>query len=352
MFRWFAASLIASLVINAAWLGVRIYRHANVRMDESFPSEKSMLEVQRQKIFAEKISSPVGTVRDRYTAKQKYAHLSHLVIPFAKKQLGRVLERIDEWNDTVPPCSKEWQKQRSRPALTLYLDCSRSIGLEEKVRKALSKSTLECFREVTFAYAKLRAHESGYLDGSLKMFELMLDHKIGMKSPSYIFYMEPDCIPIRPGWLEAVERAVRFPNPHFWVRGSLFTGEPSAILMNDLENLLHINGNAWYNLGDPDFAWWYFNQVKPFFRVYGQSLAFDLDTFAYLLQRDNWIRDRGKDLKAGSGTKRVLHNRHYAHFFQYSRTIRNMWRTTYNITEVMKEHPETYLLHGGTPKIE
>ena len=64
----------------------------------------------------------------------------------------------------------------------------------------------------------------------------------------YSFLMETDCLPIRRGWLSRLQDIVAGSEP-FWILGSAYRGQ------NQLSKtyLRHINGNAVYASGVPDF---------------------------------------------------------------------------------------------------
>lgn len=146
-------------------------------------------------------------------------------------------------------------------------------------------------------------------------------------------YMEPDCVPVRKYWLDAIVDAVRPPNEYFWMKGSSFRGSVSAIYQDPpIYTLLHINGNAIYNVGDGKLYSFYRQKVKPFLLRNGASEAYDSDIFKYLL----WNKtNRAQD---------------YLHLFPHTNLIQNMWHSNYSLSEIFSPQNNTVLVHGGRQK--
>ena len=63
----------------------------------------------------------------------------------------------------------------------------------------------------------------------------------------YVFFMEPDCVPIRPDWLgQLLDRLDR---ADAWIIGSVYRGRGTL----DRRFMRHLNGNAIYAAGDAAF---------------------------------------------------------------------------------------------------
>jgi hypothetical protein len=52
-----------------------------------------------------------------------------------------------------------------------------------------------------------------------------------LQAYDYLFYMEPDTVPIREGWLDKVYEEVEFVDD-FWVKGSIYRGTQCSVLSN------------------------------------------------------------------------------------------------------------------------
>lgn len=149
----------------------------------------------------------------------------------------------------------------------------------------------------------------------------------------YGLYMEPDMRAAQGNWLMAVDAATRLPNEPFWIKGSIFRGTPQSIGPRDpIQNYIHINGNAIYNLHDPAFGRFYFQRMRKAIGVEG---GYDADFFLYLLgDRKRFYSDRVQD---------------HAHRFHFTELIANLWNTSYSLREYTVQNPWTVLVHGGSP---
>jgi len=160
-----------------------------------------------------------------------------------------------------------------------------------------------------------------------------MEGKIGITEAQYAFYMEPDCKPIRPFWLSVVDSLCRYPNPGFWIKGTIYRGGLRSINAHDLFNLLHINGNAIYNLADQAFRDFYFRQVKKYVVQNRAFAAYDTEIFRLLLDPRYYEEIKG-----------------LAHWFQFSDFIQNHWHANYSTSELRKCTDLTVIVHGGFPK--
>lgn len=163
------------------------------------------------------------------------------------------------------------------------------------------------------------------------------------KEYEYVLHIETDCLPVRAGWLDAAEREIDRAGTQSWVIGPGYFG-PSQLQLHSAYRM-HINGNAIYQTGDPDYQ--EFLQ-GPF-----------LDTLAYL------VRDGFRDLAYDTTLSLALYNlgalpealRSQISLslprFSYSNFIRNFGgsRETadpslIDIDKVFNETDQTFMLHG------
>lgn len=257
--------------------------------------------------------------------------LTHVVMPFPPAQVGEVIENLNSWI-TMTPC-----RVPRNVTLVFYISRNEPEGVGNYVIEHFSRlptAVKACYDDVRVTFEeKLRDHDS-YLYGSRIMFEQMLaGHICYGKDPSYVMYMEPDCRPIQPFWLDAVIDQVESVPEIFWMKGSVFRGDRRVFSRNPpYYAQIHINGNAIYNVGDKDFFRFYRNQVKPFVAKNDRESAYDMDIFKYLL----W----------GQGQFAA----NYLHLFHFSNFIQNHWHSPYSKKKVLAEsHNETFLVHGGIP---
>lgn len=263
------------------------------------------------------------------------SRLSHVIMPFHPRQLESVKKNLMIWSKYFP-CKKETKLEGI--GFIFYVSSSRKdiIHVEkfesELFEASASGSGKDCFRFYSIIYANLSGNNDGYLRGSRLMFEKMIKKEIsfGSVEPSYIFYMEPDCIPIRSNWLAALNNLIVSPNADFWMKGSLFRGPFDVILNNVIYNHVHINGNSIYNVSDEGFAEFYFKIVRRIIETeFIDTCAYDTDIYRALL----WNNSK--------------YTAPFFHMFQYSDFIQNYWHSEYSLTEILDNSPSTFFIHGG-----
>lgn len=257
--------------------------------------------------------------------------LTHVVMPFTYSQLPKLLQNLNTWT-VNKPC-----QNYLNVGLIFFLNEKYKIETENHLKNEFSKlDVFSCFDYIAVDF--FNEIDTGYLDGSKQMFEKMLKKKLnfGKISPYYIFYMEPDCIPIRKYWLNALNYNVIPPNQDFWMKGSIFRGNFS-VLQNVFVNHYHINGNAIYNLNDKNFSIFYFDIVKKFIfnRNHGKKMnniansPYDMDIFEALFANN------------------LEHTASYAHFFQISDFVLNFYHSNYSLKRLLNENKNSFLVHGG-----
>jgi hypothetical protein len=284
--------------------------------------------------------------------------LTHVVVPFHAKQIDRIGDFFNLWTK-YPPCVDSdtlsepfGVRMKYNPPLARSIELVFFIGSmndtsaeEETVLtfyNRLPESVKGCFSsKVVTTGHRFNKTDNGYLLGAKGMFERFLNGDLGAtQNPfHYAFYMEPDVRPIRPGWLTIVDAHCRWPSPKFWIKGSQFRGNPLPRHCKNIVTKLHINGNAIYNLRDPDFRKHYYEMVLPFLKRKGHKtwqLAYDLFFMTNVLENEEDYPVYQKHL----------------HKFVLSDFIQNRWHINYTIAEVLEESESTYLVHGGTQIVE
>ncbi len=99
------------------------------------------------------------------------------------------------------------------------LECNPSvIESTEHLLAALPK-TRKCFNRVHFLNANIPEELDYYGDGTIMMFYRAMRHPFIKEHYSYIFYMEPDVLPVQAYWIDALWTHTRVPEP-FWQKGT------------------------------------------------------------------------------------------------------------------------------------
>lgn len=269
--------------------------------------------------------------------------LSHVVIPMAMNpaQLGRLRRTFKHWNANPPCVERSWPNRphESSVTLSILLYGARTETAERQIQSmywSLNSAARSCFAELQILGADLPAHTDKHVAGSQAMFETLLNNTLDIKDMQYVFWMEPDTVPIRADWLNALDRACRT-GERFWIKGSALRHDLRRDIITQRYGshfLYHINGNALYNLRPNEYPAFYRNQLIPYLEATNaRHSAFDLAPARFLLAPENegvW--------------------RENAHRFQYTEIIQNRWGENYLPFERAQRFPGTFLIHGGIPE--
>ena len=265
--------------------------------------------------------------------------LTHIIIPFHIKQLKLVELNIKKWKKYWP-CEPN-QNLFDPPKLIFYVGSSfqNELNIKNLVKRLGNlKESFECFsnpEKIEIATYEFTKEQDKHILGARLMFEncLKKNHEL-FRDINYMFYMEPDCRPIKKNWLIALQSEV-YDNANFWMKGAFFRGDIKFLYENEyLPNKYHINGNSIYNLGSDYFADFYFKTLRPYIKRHVESItAYDTDISEFIMDKKN-IQIVG----------RIIHN------FIFTEIILNYWHTNYTVKDVNTENPNSYLVHSGQPQ--
>jgi hypothetical protein len=164
------------------------------------------------------------------------------------------------------------------------------------------------------------------------MFEKLLLGNIISGDKGYALYMEPDLLPVQSNWLSILLHDIKVART-FWIKGSIFRGDMTQVAGKSyFPNLMHINGNAIYNLCCESFRHFYFKELRPYIiQHHGDSVnAYDTDFYEYLFDHHNYNASRSM-----------------ISYYVYTNLIQNQWHTQYSVSQINDLSPETVLVHGG-----
>lgn len=191
----------------------------------------------------------------------KQPGLGALVIPTQARECNRILNNLRLWQK---PAYAPFLHLSGRkpPKLIFTFTGAENERLKQEIRYEFEKSAVlqRFFSGVEFYFFLLPQGEDVYIsDRSLPV------GKKGYKSGpnqqffhsvfalqgicEYAFFMETDCVPLRPDWLGMLSDLVQGAE-EFWILGSPYKGQ--ATLSRNYAR--HINGNAIYALGNPHFV--------------------------------------------------------------------------------------------------
>jgi hypothetical protein len=278
--------------------------------------------------------------KDKQPINKKF---THLVMPFHIKQMEKVEENIKKWAKYKPCIEEPIEKIRNQmPKFIFYVGYSENLpNVTEKlkVKFAYLLDYLKCFSngdQIDIVELKIDNQNDNHLLGSMLMLEYMLKTSTTMfANSSYIFYMEPDTRPFRSDWLKALQNEVGL--NEFWIRGCSYWDDAQYRDPSQLKYPYHINGNAFYNIGDTEFIKFYFETLKQYVRSkHGdQPYPFDLFVIEYLL-----------DIENTDYSRKVLHK------FLYTEVIfntQNIFSNDIMTTDLIRSYPRTYLSHRYVP---
>jgi hypothetical protein len=238
-----------------------------------------------------------------------------IVMPFIGAQLDKLLSNLQRWST---PEYYPGDQNKIPADLFFYFHRGKDEAMEKKITDTIERNNLgNYFQSIQFLYADLSDPDDEYPTGASRMFYLLYDREQIRKNYGYFFYMEPDSVPIRPGWLDYL-KTISFGNTRpFWVMGSIFRGSSEPLP----KDKIHINGNAIYTTAE-DYHLFLCRLLEKHFYVY------DVDPFYYFFK--NY-----EDQKA------LWHN------WIFSDYIINISKNPYSESKMKQENPYTYFLHAG-----
>lgn len=270
------------------------------------------------------------------------AELTAIIMPFHRKQLKKLLFNFETWNTFVP---SRLDSNYVQPELIIFASGKdRNDGLKEEILDYFelpkNRNLKQYFSTISVQFANLIANKDSYYRGTRTMFEIALSSGstglkplLNDKSPllvfksekiSHVFYMEPDCVPIKDYWIDGVRSEIVDYDGVFWMKGSKYHGNPHLLEVGSDALRIHLNGNSIYNIGSEEFARFYFENVVP---VYDGKTPYDLKIFEVLLMDD------GKLMKD------------YGKYFVEAKFVQNTAGMFQNWRKYFSAHPSTFLNH-------
>lgn len=263
-------------------------------------------------------------------------HSVVMVIPFIHSQVDTVVSSISRW-EKFPPCSLDENDNRVLPVdLVFYYhkDITTQQGIITKLKSSIPPRAATCFRRIRFITAQLTDEQDTYPLGASYMFFRLFGFESFLKNYDVLVYLEPDVGVCRQNWSERMYEETGGYNSsfaRFWMRGSVIRHGP--VKMHDWSFGEHINGNAYYNLHDPEFREYLQIVEKEFWKSPDKFLkSFDIALYS--------VRRLLRDVVSW------WEHTDWLRYFQYSPTIANVYRTKVNGTEFCESYKDTYLVHG------
>ncbi|CAE7350571.1 CSMD1, partial [Symbiodinium natans] len=249
--------------------------------------------MRRRRDFSRKAFTSV-LVAIAFAARVAAAQELAVVRTFASEQeVTGLTEAIALWNELLPCSGPTWVPVDLLLVYSQNFDLTPSALVAAKeVQSSFENGTAwaPCFRSVFIESANLSATEDVYdnrgyairkdwVNGPNSVFRFILGSFFNGTFPATydsFYFMEIDAVPVRPFWLDQfIAEATIYPRAA--IRGSRYRGDSwdsfQTFLPDDL--LLHINGNAIYNLRHPWLRWLY-EQLEEEQSTEFNAIAFDL----------------------------------------------------------------------------
>lgn len=218
-----------------------------------------------------------------------------VAVPLTPGEWRRQVENIALWLD--PKLRPSLQSGARATALHLFFSGAIDQVLEQEFRDSIARlpELREYFAEVRITFLSIPPEIDHYVrktagsdepctkSGPNVFFLATMAH---CKEYEYVLHIETDCLPVRAGWLDAAEGEIDRAGTQAWIIG------PAYLQRSNLHSSfrLHINGNAIYQTGDPDFQQFlqstFFEALSHLIRSGFRDMAYDtaLSVLMYNLQ--------------------------------------------------------------------
>eukprot|EP01049_Picozoa_sp_SAG25_P008947 SAG25_NODE_846_length_5084_cov_13.320963_1_plen_956_part_00 len=292
------------------------------------------------------IAPPVFRARTPQRAEGERIQVA-LVIPFVDSQFNRVVSLLTERWSAHPPCLADSAPQSAD--LIIFTENRLSEVYRRRIRDyytELGAQKVGCFHTNEPIFLSLsqvefrRYHLEGAAYTFFSLFPLL------ERSYKTFLLCEPDCAPVQAGFVPALVRkssTVNCGEEGSWQLGSppLAKDVDAGMLQERVD--FHMNGNAIYVLGCPDFED-YMCRAQTFYvprddcmNVAGCSTheayeeGYDHVLYRFRMHPDNYEYSR-----------LVLHK------FAYSKFIQNLGEAIYDPVTIVEQSPTTYFVHSKT----
>lgn len=279
------------------------------------------------------------------------SRLGAVFIPCNSREVSDIIDNFSLWAtaELSPSVAPE---MGGRPSLVFVFNNVSAQVYQAKIKAAFIETGMSrFFYGPVFEYLQLEGKtdlyerdytktvgEEGFKSGPNNQFFRSMECMA--KYGHYSFLMEVDCLPLRRGWLEDLQRVVDGAED-FWLMGSAYRGSE----MLSKTNTRHINGNGIYATGDPEFqafiADFWEPQTWRMIRDVDKRLAYDciLETL--------FSKDALRDPERLALWKSVAHRFQYTEWIQNISAASDLKATDASlVTRLRAAFPKTAMLHN------
>ena len=194
-----------------------------------------------------------------------------VLMPFVDRHVALLAFNVGLWAKRHVPCAafggSGGGPSSPKPDLYPYYNFDLASAAGQRARATLlealrASDAARCFGAVRFIAADLSAVEDAYdgagtgsSAGTVNMFYPAVQ-ALALRGHRYMLLMEPDMMPVRARWLDAVQHTVAR-GGGWWMMGAALRSSVGALYRDyraqSPTDWLHINGNALYRIGDAHF---------------------------------------------------------------------------------------------------
>lgn len=274
--------------------------------------------------------------------------LEGIAIPLMPHELDGFLGRLETWLD--PKFQPSFSHVKG-VVLHLFLSCGKQQKLQQKIDDTIERIPWlsHYFSDIRVTYLDLSKEIDYYIKGTSldvfcnksgpNVFFLMI--MAACQIYRNTFLMEADCVPVRTGWLDALEQVTTDCPSGTWVVGANYSG-PTMVAAS---NSFHINGNAIYATGDRSFQDYlngdFLSSLQCLISRVSNNIAYDV-AFAQSMQNyPELIKYTDIDM------------RQYARRYLFTSAIQNLGgqletsdESMIDMVALIKSNPDIYIGHG------
>lgn len=265
------------------------------------------------------------------------------------------MANLHAWEERFRPVIKDDGPAETRPILVYAFNGAEDPSLAEPLRQAFAAlpAVRQSFRSLEVIFLDLPAEKDiyqrksrgpvppfGFKAGPNWMFYSTMQalRPVG----GFVFLMETDSQPLQPNWLGKLD-ALAARNTDAWILGGHYSG--AAPLPSSRAR--HINGNALYNVGDPEF-WeflegFFWNWMHEYIREEDPDLAYDCA----------WETFLGRDVMQDLAHPHWMIARRVLHRFRLTGAIVNVGGAAeqaghyiWTRAHLLKRFPGALVVHG------
>lgn len=212
--------------------------------------------------------------------------LGAVIVPITPREVPRAVDGLALWDrpDRLP-----FQSAAGHPVVLGYsFNCAPDPALEARLREGFERTEFlrHQFSDLAVHFCNLPPEKDRYIREPVgdppkfgfksgPNFLFLETMRWARRFGGFVFQMETDCTPLTAGWLAELDRLAR-QNRECWVIGSQYRG--AGILERSI--LRHLNGNALYHAGNPEYIRFledvYFPWLLEYIETVDANVAYDV----------------------------------------------------------------------------